>query len=71
LDKATAALVKLWRENPFHLFTQTEVRQMFNLGEDAMKALAGLGAPIVAKKMNPGHFQQWLWENRDRISKLS
>ncbi len=65
------SLIAAWRSNPFQYFTQTEVRLMFGFGEDAMTALASLGAPIVAKKINPDHFKAWLWENRERIGKVS
>lgn len=75
-DKTTAALVKLWRENPFHLFTHAEIRAIFNLGKESLAKLIALGdrdhfpAPMVAQKINPDHFKQWLWENRERIGKL-
>lgn len=71
MDKETAALIKLWRENPFHYFSQTEARMIFGIGEDAMKALVALGAPIVAKKVLPDHLKAWLYENRENIGKLS
>ncbi len=71
MNENTSALLQLWRDNPFHYFTQSEARAMFGFGEDAMKALAVLGAPVVAKKINPDHFKAWLWENRERIEKLS
>lgn len=65
------ALVAAWRENPFLYFSQSDVRLMFGIGEDAMKALIGLGAPVVAKKVNPDHFKAWLWEHRESIGKVS
>lgn len=71
MDKETAALLKAWRANPLRHFTQTQVRKMFDLGEDSMTALTKLGAPVVAKKINPDHFKQWLWVNRENIQKLT
>lgn len=71
MDKETAALVKLWRENPFHYFSREEARTVFNVGEKAMRALVAMGAPLVAEKINLDHFKAWLWENRERIGKLT
>jgi hypothetical protein len=64
-------LVKLYRENPFHYFTHEEARAVFGIGEKAMRALVAMGAPLVAGKVNLDHFKQWLWDNRERIGKLT
>jgi hypothetical protein len=71
VDKETAALLKVWRENPFRFFTRGEVRKMFNFGEDFMAALVRIGAPIAAEKVNPDHLKVWLYENRENVAKLS
>lgn len=57
--------------NPFGYLPQGEIAELFNLGIDAVAALVALGAPTVAKKINPDHFKRWLWENREKIGKLT
>jgi hypothetical protein len=50
---STAALIKSARENPFRFFTFEETAAICGWGEKVPGQLAGLGAPIVARKMNP------------------
>lgn len=65
------ALARRARENPYGYFTHEEARTLFRIGEKAFRALVALGAPIVAGGVLPDHLKQWLWENRERIGKLT
>lgn len=56
--------------NPFRFFTCEEVGELFDFGRDTMTALIRAGAPIVAKKMNPGLLIEWLKTNHDKIGKV-
>lgn len=65
-------LIAIWRENPFHHFTQEEARKMFNIGEMSFRRLLMMPeCPIVAKKVLPDHLKLWLWENKATIGKLT
>ncbi len=55
---------------PFRWFGQGKVGQMCGFSENVMTALAGLGAPIVARKSNPHLLHKWLSENLDKIGKI-
>jgi hypothetical protein len=66
-----AALAKLVRENPYCHLTRDEISDLFEIGRDSLVSLIERGAPVVAKGINPDHLKTWLWENRERIGKLT
>lgn len=70
MDKESAALAKLVRENPFRFITQAEAGKLFGFGTNAMTMLVNLGAPVVARKINPDHFKSWLCTNADKVGKI-
>lgn len=55
-----SALVAIAKDNPYRFFTVGEVALIFNLSKDTMTDLLRIGAPTVARKMNPNVFQEWL-----------
>lgn len=55
---------------PFRWFTQGKVARIFGFGDDIMSALAGLGAPVIARKCNPHLLHKWLEENIDLVGKI-
>lgn len=57
--------------NPFAHVTHGEIRRLFNFGEKVMRNLVAMNPPSVARKINPAHFQQWLWENREVLRKAN
>lgn len=67
---AKAALVKEARENPFACFAFEEIAVIYNWGKNVPGQLAGIGAPVVARKMNPQLLLKWLGEHADDVAKL-
>lgn len=70
-ERARAALAKRVRENPFEYLTHQETRLLFRWGEDSMRAIVRLNPPLVANKLNPLDLKRWLWENQEKIGKLT
>lgn len=56
--------------NPNGFFTYEETGIICNFGQDSMSALAGLGAPVAFRKMNPALVRAWIAENQALIRKL-
>jgi hypothetical protein len=65
-----SALVTEAAENPFRFFTTEDTGLIFDLGMNVMTALRALGAPVIARKMNPVMLMEWLKENHDRVPKI-
>lgn len=63
-------LSELAQRFQFRWFPQGKVGRLCGFGEDVMTALAGLGAPIVARKCNPHLLHKWLEENMDKLGKI-
>ena len=70
MDKPTAALVKLARENPYRFFTMEETALICGFGPNVMTSLNSMGAPIVARKCNPQLLLEWIGKNAERIGKV-
>lgn len=70
IDHAIDELSELAVRFPFRWFPLCKVARICGFGEDVMTALAGMGAPIVARKCNPNLLQRWLEENIDKIGKI-
>lgn len=70
MDKRSAALVKAARENPFQFFSFEETAIICDWGKNVPGQLATLGAPVVARKMNPQILMAWISEHSDALAKL-
>ncbi len=66
-----AMLAATVRRNPFVYLSLADIACLFGFGEKSMRALAGMEPPMVAGKINPEHFIEWLSANRERIGKLT
>lgn len=65
-----AALIARSRENPFGFLSLDEVRRIFGFGVNTMTELVRMGAPVVARKMNPGMLMEWLRVNASEVGKI-
>ena len=45
-------------------------RLLFGFGSNTMTALVNLGAPVVARKINPDAFKAWLSANASIVGKI-
>lgn len=68
--KRRSALVKEARENPFACFSFQEIAILYGWGKNVPSQLVAIGAPCIAKKLNPSLLLKWLGEHSDHIAKL-
>lgn len=66
-SRKVAALLKRVSTNPYAHLTHEEIRALFTIGKAGMAKIVKLNPPQVLGKINPRHFERWLWENRDII----
>lgn len=70
-ESTRSRIARTVRANAYLYLTHEDARALFGFGEKSFRALIALGAPTVADKVLPDHLRQWLWENRDKIGKLT
>ncbi len=63
-------LVEAANVNPNAFFSYEETGIICGFGQDSMTALAGIGAPVAFRKMNPALLRAWIAENQSLIRKL-
>lgn len=68
--KDAASLAKQVRDNPYVFITYADAATLFGFGTNAMTAFANLGAPVVARKINPDLFKAWLAANAEKVGKI-
>lgn len=56
--------------NPFIFLTSEDIGLLFDFGPDTITTLRSLGAPIVARKINPGLLLRWIEQNAKTIPKI-
>lgn len=65
MDKETAALVKLAKENPWRLFNCGELAQILNVDDSVLSALnRERDCPLVGKKGRPEWVVAWMQDHR-------
>ncbi|XHR29626.1 MAG: hypothetical protein ACFUZC_03520 [Chthoniobacteraceae bacterium] len=64
------SLAEQAQQNPFRFFSLQEVGEICGFGRDTMTALVASGAPVVARKMNPGLLIRWLEDHSDALGKV-
>ena len=69
-EERRRALVAECNANPNGFFTYEETGIVLGFGQDAMSMLAGIGAPVAFRKMNPSDVRGWIARNQDKIGKL-
>lgn len=64
------SLVKEARENPFACFAFDEIALLYKWGKNVPGQLAAIGAPVIARRMNPHLLLKWLEEHAEDVKKL-
>ena len=67
---AKKTVAEIARENPYRFFTFTEIRELFGFGENAITLFVEMGAPVVARKINPTLLLEWLKAHAPEIGKI-
>lgn len=71
MSAEAARLVKLARDNPWHLFTQGELADIMGVSEKAIRALKSAGAPFVFDKSTPQLLTSWIADGHVKVGKTS
>ena len=70
MNKHKAALLKSVRENRFACLSFPEIALLYGWGKNIPGALAVIGAPVIARRMNPELLLKWLETHGEAVSKL-
>lgn len=63
-------IVRQVTANPYRFISFGDAARLFGFGTNAMTAFVNLGAPAVARKINPDHFKAWLAANAEKVGKI-
>jgi hypothetical protein len=58
------------RENPYRFFSFADIAALFGFGVNTMTEIVRLGAPVVARKLNPDALKAWLTTNAEKVGKI-
>ena len=70
--KATAkkSVAEIAQANPYRFFTFGEISELFGFGADLITKVVEMGAPVVARKINPTLLLEWLKSNAAAVGKI-
>jgi DNA-binding XRE family transcriptional regulator len=69
--REAAKLLKIAKENPWHLFTQAELAQIMGISEKGIRAMKNARAPFVFDKSTPQLLTNWIAEGHAHVGKTS
>lgn len=71
MSAEAAKLLKIAKENPWHLFTQSELAYIMGISDKAVRAMKNAGAPFVFDKSTPQLLTNWIAEGHANVGKTS
>lgn len=71
MSAEAAKLVKIAKDNPWHLFTQEELALILGVSRQAIAEMKKAGAPFVVDKSHPDLIKNWIGENAQSVGKTS
>lgn len=71
MSAEAAKLVKIAKDNPWHLFTHEELALILGVSRKAITEMKKAGAPFVVDKSHPDLIKNWIGENSQSVGKTS
>lgn len=56
--------------NPYKYHSFAKIAERFGFGVNTITAFVAMGAPVVARKINPDHLKEWLRVNGEKVGKI-
>ena len=67
---AKKTVAEIAKENPYRFFNYGEISELFGFGADLITKIVEMGAPVVARKINPTLLMEWLKSNAAAVGKI-
>lgn len=68
--KEAEEFARLAAANPYRFFSYQIAGKICGFGVNTITALVDAGAPVVARKINPGMLLEWIKSHPDAVGKI-